>query len=467
MAYVFALNNLYYDPEKGWQIYRLIPREMTPPPPGRTETPEPDESLEGTVLERSPEHPMRPGTPERLLSSPEREATTHAAPHPDLWGSDAYATYQREGPELQFGFLGEESRPIRRSSNRRAQNSAASEVVPQATFPTWSYAGFLSDPESEDEGRSRQTATSVPSQSASAPISPTRSASGSLSSTYIFGGLLDRRSSSRSTDRVSDGNDQVIASGRARANSLKTPTGALRQSTLDEYFERLSLAVLQTSSEGPSVSSTADISSTRVGSGGSGNDGTGDGSQFTATGRGRLASAEASPASSSTFLTPSDSFDTSCTKGSDNGATLALRQALSIPENGTTPATSLRFNLEHAATLLSPDDAYTGSLLPTIPGATEYLVDENGSRLSSREAVRRHGETHMARFLDAYRRGLPTAQGRAEIELQFTRLRNLYHFTASPHLILVADWYDQFLTSFDEPSLWNMYPDDAPATSFP
>ncbi|KAI7195637.1 hypothetical protein KC352_g20870 [Hortaea werneckii] len=440
---------------------------MTPPPPGRTETPEPDESLEGTVLERSPEHQMHPGTPERSLSSADREATTHRAPHPDLWDSDAYATYQREGPELQFGFLGEEPQPIRRSSNRRAQNFAASGVVSQATSPTWSYAGFLSDPGSEDEGRGRQSATSVPSQSASAPISPTRSPPGSLSSTYTFRGLPDHGSSSRSTNRVTDGNDQVIALRGARANSFKTPTGALRQSTLDEYFERLTLAVLQTSSEGPSVSSTADISSTRVGSGESGNDGTRDGSPFTATGHGRLASAEASPASGSTVLTPSDSSDTSCTKGSENGATLPLRQALSIPENGTTPTTSLRFNLEHAATLLSPDDAYTGSLLPTIPGTTEYLVDENGSRLSSREVVRRHGETHMARFLDAHRRGLSTAQGRAEIELQFTRLRNLYHFTASPHLILVADWYDQFLTSFDEPSLWNMYPDDTPATSFP
>ncbi|KAI7207452.1 hypothetical protein KC333_g9424 [Hortaea werneckii] len=116
---------------------------------------------------------------------------------------------------------------------------------------------------------------------------------------------------------------------------------------------------------------------------------------------------------------------------------------------------------------LPSDDAYTGSVLPTLPGTTEYLVDENGSRLSSREAVCRNGGPRTAQLLDARSRGISTGWGRAELETEFEKLRNLYHFTASPHLLLVADWYDQFLTSFDEPSLWDIYPDDTPATSFP
>ncbi|KAI6898688.1 hypothetical protein KC318_g9386 [Hortaea werneckii] len=116
---------------------------------------------------------------------------------------------------------------------------------------------------------------------------------------------------------------------------------------------------------------------------------------------------------------------------------------------------------------LPSDDAYTGSVLPTLPGTTEYLVDKNGSRLSSREAVCRNGGSNTAQLMDARRRGSSTTWGRAELETEFEKLRNLYHFTASPHLILVADWYDQFLTSFDESSLWDIYPDDTPATSFP
>ncbi|KAI7388455.1 hypothetical protein KC336_g17354 [Hortaea werneckii] len=304
------------------------------------ETPVPDESFEGTVVERSPEpRTVRPGTPEGLTISPGWETFSQQASPAESGKPNEDTSFLIEDPKYHLGFIGEEPRLIRQSSSRSAHNSAASEAVPQATFPTWSYASVSSNPGSEDEGWGRQIATSVPTQSTPAPISPTRSPPGSLSSTYIFRGLPDHRSASRSSNRITDGSDQDIASGRARANSSKTPTGALRQSTLDEYFERLSLAVLQTSSPSRSVLPTVDIPPTREGSSGSGNDGGGGGGQFTATGHGRPASAETSSASGSAVLTPSGSSDTSSDNSSDNAATLPLRHAQSSLEYGRTPAT--------------------------------------------------------------------------------------------------------------------------------
>ncbi|KAI6913073.1 hypothetical protein KC318_g1836 [Hortaea werneckii] len=120
--------------------------------------------------------------------------------------------------------------------------------------------------------------------------------------------------------------------------------------------------------------------------------------------------------------------------------------------------------IEHAA--LPSNDEYRGDMLPAIPGTTEYLVDPNGSRLSSREAIERYGKSYTAAFDRAQVGGVSTAQARARIETQFERLRNLYHFTGSRHLLVVAEYYNEVVVSWNQPSLWDKYHDDSPATNF-
>ncbi|KAI7502757.1 hypothetical protein KC367_g2043 [Hortaea werneckii] len=115
---------------------------------------------------------------------------------------------------------------------------------------------------------------------------------------------------------------------------------------------------------------------------------------------------------------------------------------------------------------LPPNDAYRGDMLPTIPGTAEYLVDSSGQRLSSSEAITRNVRCYTGAFNRARMSGTSAAQARAEIETQFERLRNLYHFTASPHLLVVAEFYNQAVVNWGEPSLWSKYQDDNPATNF-
>ncbi|KAI6913077.1 hypothetical protein KC318_g1833 [Hortaea werneckii] len=77
MAYVYPIKIGYASRDSGFQIYHLVPRNVEKS--GRPETPPPDESIEGTVLERTPSPPVRPDTPERLLVSPGRKAETQRA----------------------------------------------------------------------------------------------------------------------------------------------------------------------------------------------------------------------------------------------------------------------------------------------------------------------------------------------------------------------------------------------------
>ncbi|KAI6803314.1 hypothetical protein KC361_g755 [Hortaea werneckii] len=138
MAYVFALNNGYTSRENGWQTYHLVPSEA-PMPPRPVTPPTPSEWIPGTVLERDPEPPVRrPWTPEPVVE-----------PHNQQNEDTGFLI---EDPKYHLGFIGEEPRLIRRSPSYSAQNSAASEAVPQATLPTWSYRSVSSDPGSEDEG---------------------------------------------------------------------------------------------------------------------------------------------------------------------------------------------------------------------------------------------------------------------------------------------------------------------------
>ncbi|KAI7491571.1 hypothetical protein KC357_g1687 [Hortaea werneckii] len=77
MAYVFPNRIGYASRDSGFQIYHLVPRRVERS--GRPRTPPPDESIEGTVLDRAPTPPSRPDTPERLLVSPSRKAETQRA----------------------------------------------------------------------------------------------------------------------------------------------------------------------------------------------------------------------------------------------------------------------------------------------------------------------------------------------------------------------------------------------------
>ncbi|KAI7160521.1 hypothetical protein KC349_g3478 [Hortaea werneckii] len=106
MAYVFPLNIVYASKEGGVKTYRLVPRELVPRERGissRPETPEPDESIEGTVIERTPTPPYRPDTPERLPVTPCWKAFTQRASQAEFGKTNTIPGVLLGDPERQDG----------------------------------------------------------------------------------------------------------------------------------------------------------------------------------------------------------------------------------------------------------------------------------------------------------------------------------------------------------------------------
>ncbi|KAI7335488.1 hypothetical protein KC315_g3207 [Hortaea werneckii] len=365
MAYVFPIKIGYASRDSGFQIYHLVPRHVERS--GRPETPEPDESIEGTVLERCPSPPSRPDTPERLTIS--------------------HIISLRFNPDHIAALL--------RYGRIDGLESAIRLIVPLAQ-----QYDNLSTSHGAQVGRLVKELTSA--------------------------ALHLRNSTSGNPDTV-DRASQVLQDVQPLLRIFSAPFAP------DKFLDRHGQQIKNR------VPTPAEV-------------------QIFIN---RHAVGEDAP---NLGMHISQYIEELCTimdvVSTEHHAVIG--HALAHPRRLPFQMPS---RISQAA--LPSDDAYTGRVLPTLPGAFEYLVDENGTHLSSREAVRRNGGCNMFHFLDARRRGFSTAGGRAEIETEFEKLRNLYHFTASPHLLLVADWYDQILTSFDELSLWKMYPDDTPATSFP
>ncbi|KAI6850912.1 hypothetical protein KC332_g425 [Hortaea werneckii] len=483
MAYVFALNNGYTSREHGYQTYHLVPSEapmpprpVTPPAPSewipgtvlerdpeppvrrpwtpkpvvepnngrigrqtRPKTPEPDELIAGMVLERSPETPeMRPGTPERLTTPHDWKTLTQQASPAESGKLDEDTAFPIEDPKYYFGFIGEEPSNNRPNSNNGNDNSA--------TLP-------IRQAQSVTE-HGRQSLTSL-------RFNPEH-----IAALLRYGQIDGLESATRLIKRRAQDNDRLSTSYGAQIGrflkELRSAALQLCDSTSPslDVVDRAS-QVLQGVQPLLRIL-TASFAPIRF---------------FDCHGqqiRNRAPNSAEVQIYVNRYAVGEDAPDLGIHINryiEDLCVVMDMVPAAQQVVIGHALARPRRLPFQVPPRIgqaaLASDDAYMGIVLPTLPGTTEYLVDENGSRLSSRDAIRRHGETHMARFLDAHRRGISTTQGYAEIGLQFTRLRNLYHFTASPHLILVADWYNQFLTSFDEPSLWNMYPDDTPATSFP
>ncbi|KAI7197950.1 hypothetical protein KC316_g1931 [Hortaea werneckii] len=595
-------------------------------------------------------------TPINKLRGPEGQKMRHAIWFPKA-GEGAIESFQ--DPIYQMGQINEAPSDDHPSPSAWVWSSLASgsRSVPQATFPIGSHASLSAFQGSGVAGSSGQGTASTSTST------PTHSRTVFVPAPFATPSLPDRRGTSGSGNRGTGDGGQVIAPGRPRAASVQTPTGALRQSSMNRFFAQSSSAVPQIPLASPSVGPSTGSPSGRGGSSGSGhrttgsggrfiapgharhssaqtptasrlsgsgNVGTGDGGQFIAPGHVRHSSAQTASGSRPTSLILSGSAGASGSSGSGSRATRTLGQAQSATGPSSIRPPLMPFNRQyveamlqqggisdlesasriiiphaqqlcnlstargaeiaryltqlrdaaydmgvtfsyapsldpasqdllnrssdiHAATqqpftnmwsnfamgafvdrqsqqirnrlpdpgevriyinrhvvgantaalghalyryiedaflalrknpaqhlqivrealarpgrpqffkpatqisvnALPTNDAYLGDVLPTIPGSSDYLVDRNGVRLSSRQAVLGHATALTTPYLQAYFVGNGQSENYlAQIRTEFTRLRELYQFTASPHLILVADYYDQIVQSVGDRSLW-------------
>ncbi|KAI7481774.1 hypothetical protein KC351_g6135 [Hortaea werneckii] len=128
------------------------------------------------------------------------------------------------------------------------------------------------------------------------------------------------------------------------------------------------------------------------------------------------------------------------------------------------PQQRVNFRQPH---LLPRNDAYTGPVRPTVPGSVPYLRDDQGNPASSHHVITQTALRNvLAMYTTRASEGSDTAQVEYNIRTVFRHLRNLYHMTASQHLLVIADHVAQVYESGSGINLWNTFPDDKPSNMF-
>ncbi|KAI6853899.1 hypothetical protein KC323_g9100 [Hortaea werneckii] len=117
--------------------------------------------------------------------------------------------------------------------------------------------------------------------------------------------------------------------------------------------------------------------------------------------------------------------------------------------------------------LLPRGDAYTGPVRPTVPGSVPYVFNSQGESVSSHHVITQTQlRNTLATYVTRANEGSDTTQVAYNIRTDFRRVRNLYHMTASPHLLVIADHIAQVYESVSGTNLWNTFPDDQPSNMF-